>query len=44
MLDIRWETTKTEHPHLLFRVHDASDKAAEILYRVNFSELELPEP
>lgn len=42
LLDIQWEKTKSNYPHVLFRVHDASTQSAEILYRVNFSEIELP--
>ena len=39
LLDIRWMQTATEVPHLLFRVFDAETGAADLVYRVNFSEL-----
>ncbi len=44
MLDIQWEKSKTDAPHLLFQIHDATTKMAEVVYRVNFSEIESPKP
>ncbi|QDU89531.1 PhoD-like phosphatase [Pirellulimonas nuda] len=39
LLDLQWRASETDEPHLLFRVFDADRDAAELTYRVNFSEL-----
>ncbi len=38
-LDIQWETSETDVPHIVFRIHNADDETPELIYRVNFSEL-----
>jgi alkaline phosphatase D len=38
-LDIQWETTQTDVPHIVFRIHNADNDQPELIYRVNFSEL-----
>ncbi len=40
-LDIQWEQTAQDVPHLMFEVRDADSGAPEILYRVNLDELAL---
>ena len=42
MLDIQWDSTLHDIPHLLFRVFDASNDRLEVSYRVNFTEIETP--
>ncbi len=44
LLDIQWEADAFNRPHVLFRVFDSSTNVPEILYRVNFHELEIPKP
>jgi len=39
LLDIRWEATAQDLPHLLFRVFDAATDQPELIHRVNFAEL-----
>lgn len=39
LIDITWRRTDTDEPHLVFRAMDADRDAAELTYRVNFSEL-----
>lgn len=40
-MDIQWDATTHDCPHILFRVLNALTLAPEVLYRVNFSELRL---
>jgi hypothetical protein len=40
-IDIQWENGEEDPAHLVFRVFNALTGQAEIVYRVNFSELEL---
>jgi hypothetical protein len=40
LLDIQWRRTAEDAPHLLFRVVDAEQGRDELVYRVNFAELE----
>ena len=42
LLDIRWRRTAHDLPHLLFHVVDADTGLDEVVYRVNFAELERP--
>lgn len=39
LIDIQWEETEQDVPHLVFRCFDADRDAPELTYRVNFSEL-----
>ena len=39
LIDIQWQKTETDEPHLVFRAYDADRGAVELTYRVNFSEL-----
>lgn len=39
LIDIQWSSSDSDEPHLLFQVFDADRDAAELTYRVNFSEL-----
>jgi len=41
LLDIQLEPTRSEVPHLLFRIYDAMTDQLELTYRVNLSELQL---
>ncbi len=41
LLDIHWEDTETDVPHLMFQVFDALDNRCEIQFRLNFSDLKL---
>ncbi len=41
LIDIQWDTTEHNLPHLLFRVFDATTRQAEVIYRVNLHELNL---
>lgn len=40
LLDIRWRRTAQDLPHLLFHVVDAETGLDDVVYRVNFAELE----
>ena len=40
-IDVHWEASQEEVPHLLFQVRNAETDEIEVLYRVNFSEIEL---
>ena len=40
-IDVQWEASQEEPPHLLFQVRNAETDEMEVLYRVNFSEIEL---
>lgn len=39
LLDIQWETSDIDPPHVLFQCFDADTGQCELLYRINFSEL-----
>ena len=39
LIDIQWDRTLIDQPHVLFRCFDADTNQAELMYRVNFSEL-----
>ena len=39
LINIQWESSKGDLPHLVFRCFDADRDAPELTYRVNFSEL-----
>ena len=39
-IDIQWDETLHDPPHLLFRVIDAESGITEVIYRVNFDELD----
>ena len=42
IIDVQWEQTENDVPHLVFRCLDADRDSPELTYRVNFSELKLP--
>ena len=42
LMDIQWDITQYDIPHLLFQVYDATTDQLEVSYRVNFAELETP--
>ena len=42
LLDIRWRRTAQDMPHLLFHVVDADTGRDDLVYRLNFAELERP--
>jgi hypothetical protein len=42
LLDIQWRRTTQDVPHLLFHVVDADTGRDELVYRLNFAELEQP--
>ena len=39
LIDIQWNESETDEPHLVFRAFDADRDAAELTYRINLSEL-----
>jgi alkaline phosphatase D len=41
LIDIQWESSETDMPHLDFRIFDALNDQVELTYRVNFKELAL---
>ncbi|MFB6249011.1 MAG: PA14 domain-containing protein [Salinibacter sp.] len=41
LIDIQWARSAQDPPHLLFRVFDAMSNRPELIYRVNFEELDL---
>lgn len=41
MLDIQWEKSGADLPHLMFRLYDAETDDIELTYRVNFDEIRL---
>ena len=43
-LDLQWEADEFNVPHIDFRVCDSDTNQLETTYRVNFNELELPNP
>ena len=42
IMDIQWEKSDIDVPHVVFRCFDADSNVPELTYRVNFSELAIP--
>ncbi len=42
LVDIQWKATDVDPPHFVFRCFDADRDVAELTYRVNLSELQIP--